>query len=211
MFKTNRLRKPAIRFLSVLSMIVAVSSPAFATAIVGQPAPDFSITDTNGVKRSLTDLKGHIVALEWTNADCPFVRKHYGSSNMQTLQKEATDKGIVWLSVISSAPGHQGYVSAEEANALTVSRKAHPTGILLDPDGTLGHLYSAKTTPHMFLIDKDGILRYAGGIDSIASTDVDDIAKAEPYFREAYQALLHDEVIKNPITRSYGCGVKYAE
>ncbi len=190
-------------------MVSLKSSPALAAPQAGQAAPDFSVVDTRGVTRSLADLRGKVVVMEWTNHDCPFVKKHYGAGNMQALQKEATDAGVVWLSVVSSAKGEQGFVSAVEANKLTESRNASPTGVLLDPDGKIGRSYGAMTTPHMYVIDKDGVLRYAGGIDSIASTKADDIKKAEPYFREALLAVNRGEPVKNATTRPYGCSVKY--
>lgn len=185
-------------------------TPALAAPQVGQPAPAFSATDTNGTVRDLSALKGKIVVLEWTNADCPFVRKHYGATNMQRLQKEATAAGAVWLSVISSAPGEQGNVTAAEANALTASRGAAPSGVILDADGRIGRAYGAQTTPHMYIIDQQGVLRYMGGIDSIATTQVADIGKAQPYFRDAFVAVSQGQPVKNAVTRPYGCSVKYA-
>jgi len=186
------------------------SGPALAAPPVGQPAPAFSATDTKGVARDLASLKGKVVVLEWTNAECPFVAKHYNSANMQTLQKEATAAGAIWLSVISSAPGEQGYVEASTANALTVSRDAAPTGVILDPSGKIGHAYGAQTTPHMYVIDAQGVLRYVGGIDSIASTQIADVAKAQPLFREAFLAVSQGRSVKNAVTRPYGCSVKYS-
>ena len=184
--------------------------PALAAPQIDQPAPEFDVTDTNGASYRLADLRGKVVVLEWTNADCPYVRKHYGSSNMQDLQREATAAGIVWLSVISSAPGTQGHVSAEEANRLTESRGAAPSGVVLDPEGTLGRAYEAKTTPHMYVIDQAGVLRYMGGIDSIPSKDVDDLAEAEPYLKNAFLAVASGQKVTNAVTRPYGCSVKYS-
>jgi peroxiredoxin len=186
------------------------SQPASAAAAVGQPAPDFSVTDTQGTPRNLSSLKGKIVVLEWTNADCPFTKKHYDSSNMQNLQREAASAGVVWLSVVSSAPGEQGYVTSSEANKLTTSRKAAPAGVLLDPEGKLGHAYGAMTTPHMFVIDAQGVLRYAGGIDSLGTTSASDIPKAVPYFHNALLSVEKGQAVAQPITRPYGCSVKYS-
>lgn len=183
---------------------------ATSAAQVGQPAPDFTLTDTKGVERKLSALRGKTVVLEWTNHDCPFVRKHYESGNMQNLQRDAEKAGVVWLSVISSAPGEQGQVDAAKANELTVSRNAAPTSVLLDPSGKLGRAYGAQTTPHMYVIDTTGVLRYAGGIDSIASTNKDDLAKAQPYFKEALLAVTKGEPVKTAVTRPYGCSVKYS-
>lgn len=184
--------------------------PALAAPQVGSPAPEFAVVDTKGTMRRLSDLRGKVVVLEWTNADCPFTVKHYKSANMQKLQKQATGEGVVWLSVISSAPGEQGYVDPAEANRLTASRDAAPTGVLLDPEGKLGRLYGAVTTPHMYVIDASGVLRYMGGIDSIASTNVVDVDKAMPLFRDAMQAVVTGQQVANPVTRPYGCSIKYA-
>src|ERR1700687_1636856 len=151
------------RFLfAAVATIVFSASSAFAAPAVGQPAPTFTAVDSNGTSRSLAEFKGRTVVLEWTNNECPYTRKHYVSGNMQKLQQEATASGAVWLTVISSAPGKQGYVSGAEANTLTASRGAHPTAVLLDPSGTVGRAYEAQTTPHMFVIDKTGVLRYIG-------------------------------------------------
>ncbi|WP_084570732.1 redoxin domain-containing protein [Methylosinus sp. PW1] len=186
------------------------SGPALAAPQVGQPAPTFSATDTKGVLRSLASLNGKVVVLEWTNAECPFVAKHYNSANMQKLQKEATAAGAIWLSIISSGPGEEGYVQASTANALTVARDAAPTGVILDPDGKIGHAYGAQTTPHMYIIDAKGVLRYVGGIDSIPSTHVADVPKAQPLFEEAFLAVSQGRPVKNAVTRPYGCSVKYS-
>lgn len=185
------------------------SVPAFAAAQVGQPAPDFSATDSNGATQSLSALKGKVVVLEWTNHECPFVRKHYGAGNMQKLQAQAKAEGVVWLTVISSAPGEQGNVDGATANSLTTSRNAMPSAVLLDPEGKVGRAYGAQTTPHMYVIGKDGTLLYMGGIDSIASTRVEDLEKAKPYFRDALQAVVRGEKVPVATTRPYGCSVKY--
>ncbi|MGL5631489.1 MAG: thioredoxin family protein [Azovibrio sp.] len=211
-------RRTLRQFAGVVgAVVVAVgialsqSTPALAAPSINQAAPDFSVTDTQGKTHSLASLKGKVVVLEWTNADCPFTKKHYDAShsNMQKLQKEAQGANVVWLSVISSGPGEQGHVTAEQANELTKSRGAAPAGVVLDPTGKLGHTYGAQTTPHMFVIDAQGVLRYAGGIDSIASTNTTDIPKATPYFRDALQSVIKGEPVKQPVTRPYGCSVKY--
>lgn len=185
------------------------AAPALAAPQVGQTAPDFSVTDSNGKVQSLSALKGKIVVLEWTNHDCPYVRKHYGAQNMQKLQNEAKAAGVVWLSVISSAPGEQGHVDGAKANSLSQERKATPAAVLLDADGKMGRAYAAQTTPHMYIISADGKLLYMGGIDSIASTRAEDIQKAKPYFRDALQAALKGEPVPTAVTRPYGCSVKY--
>jgi peroxiredoxin len=186
--------------------------PAFglSDARIGQPAPDFTGTGSNGETVHLADLKGKMVVLEWTNDGCPYVGKWYSSGAMQQLQRDATTLGAVWLTVASSAPGEQGYVDAAKANEDTVSRKAAPSHVLLDPSGTIGHLYGATTTPHLFVIKPDGTLAYMGGADSIPSTRIEDLQKAEPYAREAIQAVAADKPVPHPITRPYGCSVKYS-
>jgi len=157
----------------------------------------------------LSEYRGKTVVLEWTNADCPYTRKHYSSGNMQSVQALARKNGIVWLSVISSAPGKPGYVNGPAADALTQSRNAVPTAVLLDPAGTMARLYAAKTTPHMFVIDKDGTLQYMGGIDSIPTADVGDIPQAEPYLKEAMLAVAQGSPVAHAATKPYGCSVKY--
>jgi AhpC/TSA family protein len=176
---------------------------------IGQPAPPFTALDSEGKTRRLSDFRGKTVVLEWTNADCPYTRKHYTSGNMQHLQSLALERGAIWLSVISSAPGKQGYVEGPEADALSRSRHAIPSAVLLDPSGTLGRLYHAKTTPHMYVIDRDGVLQYMGGIDSIATADVGDIPKAEPYLKEAMLAVIDGQPVTHPVSKPYGCSVKY--
>lgn len=183
---------------------------AVAQARVGQPAPDFTVTDSNGKTQRLSDYKGKTVVLEWTNHECPFVRKHYESGNMQKLQKDATGKGVVWLSVISSAPGQQGNVNGKQANDLTKSRKAEPTAVLLDSDGKVGRLYEARTTPHMYVISSDGKLMYMGAIDSISSNKKEDVSKAKNYISAALAEVLKSQPVSTPVTQPYGCSVKYA-
>jgi peroxiredoxin len=185
------------------------SRPAMAAPQVGKPAPDFTAVDSNGQTQSLSALRGKIVALEWTNHDCPYVRKHYNAGNMQALQRQAAAAGIVWLSVVSSPPGEQGHVSPGKANELTETRKAAPAAVLLDPKGQVGRAYDARVTPHMYLINAEGVLVYMGGIDSIPSTRAEDIEKATPYFRDALAAAADGEPVKNAVTRPYGCSVKY--
>jgi len=185
------------------------SRPALANPQINKPAPDFTAVDSNGQTHSLASLRGKVVALEWTNHDCPYVRKHYNTGNMQSLQKQAADAGIVWLSVISSPVGEQGHVTPEKANELTQTRKATPAAVLLDPKGQVGRAYDARTTPQMFLINAEGMLVYMGGIDSIPSTRADDLEKATPYFRDAIAAVTKGEPVKNAVTRPYGCSVKY--
>jgi hypothetical protein len=176
---------------------------------IGQPAPEFAVEDSKGTSRHLSEFRGKPVVLEWTNADCPYTRKHYTSGNMQGVQTLAQKNGVIWLSLISSAPGKQGYVNGAAADALTESRSAAPTAVLLDPAGMVGRLYRARTTPHMFVIDKDGNLQYMGGMDSIATADVSDIPKAEPYLKEAMLAVAQGKPVAHAVTKPYGCSIKY--
>jgi peroxiredoxin len=182
-----------------------------ATATVGKPAPDFKLTDSNGKARSLSDFKGKFVVLEWVNFDCPFVKKHYESNNMQKLQKEFTGKKVAWLSINSSAKGKQGNFAPADINAKIKERKASPTAYLIDEDGTVGRLYGAKSTPHMFVIDSKGVLVYAGAIDDNNSADAADAAKAKNYVREALNASMKGKPVAEASTKAYGCGVKYAK
>src|ERR1700734_2879746 len=203
-----RIRDLAIAVLFA-GMIGTVTAAASAAPQIGQPAPEFTGTDSKGNPVRLSQYRGKTVVLEWTNADCPYTRKHYSSGNMQSVQALAQKNGIVWLSVISSAPGKQGYVNGAAADALTVSRQAVPSAVILDPTGSVARLYAAKTTPHMFVIGKDGTLRYMGGIDSLATTDEADIARAEPYLKEAMLAVAAGDPAPHPVTKPYGCSIKY--
>src|SRR5512144_2023706 len=203
----------ALATVGIVTMMLADVRPAATAAGLapGQPAPGFTAMDTAGRPVSLADYRGSIVVLEWTNHDCPFVRRHYDSGNMQALQKQATQNGVVWLTIISSAPGGQGYVTGEEADALTRSRNASPTAVIRDPSGEIGHAYDAKTTPHMFVIDPAGILIYMGAIDDQPRNFGADPARANNYVRAALTALKSGQPVANPVTQPYGCSVKYAE
>jgi len=189
--------------------LTLAASPVFAKAVVGQPAPDFSLPDSQGHTQSLSAYKGKTVVLEWNNPECPFVRKHYGAGNMQKLQSAATAAGVVWLTVNSAAAGKQGHLDAAGANAYVAQVGGRQSAYLFDADGKVGHLYGAKTTPHMYVIDAQGVLRYAGGIDSIASTDEADIAKATPYVSDALAAIATGKPVATPTSEPYGCSVKY--
>jgi peroxiredoxin len=189
-----------------------LASPAWAASVakVGETAPAFNTAATNGQSVSLADQRGKIVILEWTNHDCPYVRKHYESGNMQALQKEITAQGVVWLTLISSSPGTQGYVSPKQADELTASRKANPTAVLLDPTGVVGKAYGATNTPHMYIIDKAGLVVYAGAIDDRPTTRRADIQGAHNYVRAALEDMAAGRTVQTPVTRAYGCTVKYA-
>lgn len=191
--------------------LIASTAEASPSAAVGSTAPSFTGKTSDGQTISLKDFAGKTVVLEWSNDGCPFVKKHYSAppSNMQSLQKSAVSDDIVWLTVISSRPGSQGHVSPEEANELTSSRDAAPSHVILDESGDIGRLYGAKTTPHMFVVTPEGELAYDGAIDSIASARVDDIAKADNYVTAALGNLAAGETVATPVTKPYGCAVKY--
>ncbi len=183
----------------------AVSGASTASAA----APAFTLPDADGKPRSLSEFSGKTVVLEWHNKDCPYVVKHYGSGNMQKLQKTYTAKGVVWLSIISSAPGKQGYVTGAQAAADMKAAGAAPTAVLLDPKGEVGQLYGAKTTPHMFVVSGDGKIVYNGAIDSIRSVNAGDIAKSENYVASALDAVAAGKAVPTPTSTPYGCSVKY--
>jgi peroxiredoxin len=198
-----------VAVLSAAALVAASSAPA-AAAVVGQHAPAFTLADSNGKSHSLADFRGKVVVLEWWNPECPFVGKHYGSGNMQKLQKEWTAKGVVWLTVNSSAAGQQGHVDGAKANALVKEKGAASTAVLLDHDGKVGRAYGAKTTPHMFVIDGQGTLVYAGGIDDKPSTDQADVASAKNHVAAALSEVTAGKAVTTASTQPYGCGVKYA-
>lgn len=194
--------------IAIAASMSLLALAAQASVTVGEPAPNFSLPAEDGNSYALADYLGKTVVLEWTNADCPFVKKHY-SGNMQSLQKAYTAKDVVWLSINSSATGKQGAVDAAGARALIKAKGAAPTHALLDPKGEVGRLYDAKTTPHMFVIDQKGTLAYAGGIDSEPSADPADIATATPYVKNALDELLAGKPVSTAVTKPYGCAVKY--
>jgi peroxiredoxin len=189
---------------------LCLSLPALAKPEIGKPAPDFTGTDVNGKAVKLSDFKGKTVVLEWNNPECPFVVKHYKEGNMQKLQKDATAKGVVWLSINSGAPGKQGHMDGAKAKATLAEQKGAVSAYLLDPEGKIGKLYDARTTPHMFVIDPKGQLAYMGAIDSIRSANASDVAKAENYVTAALSAISSGKPVATPVTQPYGCSVKYA-
>jgi peroxiredoxin len=189
---------------------LAMALSASAAPEVGAPAPGFTGTTSNGEQVSLSDFADQTVILEWTNHDCPFVVKHYETDNMQAIQRDMTADGVVWLTVISSAPGKQGHVSPEQANELTVSRNAAPTHVILDESGDIGRAYDAKTTPHMFIIEPgEAPVAYMGAIDSIRSARQSDVPKAVNYVRQARAQMAAGETVDPAETTPYGCSVKY--
>jgi peroxiredoxin len=195
--------------IALLSALLLAAKPAFAAAVVGEAAPDFSVAAAGGKIVKLSDYKGKFVVLEWTSPECPFVRKWYDGGAMQSLQKNAAADGVIWLSIDSSAPGKPGYLDAKAAAQWLTTTEAKPAEVLLDEKGEVGRLYGATTTPHMFVIDKDGKLAYAGAIDSVASTNADDIPAATNYVKQALNELKDGKPVSVATTKSYGCGVKY--
>jgi peroxiredoxin len=192
------------------ALLAATAGLTFANPEVGQTAPNFSLPDTNGKTRNLADYKGKFVVLEWYQPDCPFVGKHYRSGNMQSLQKEYTAKGVVWLSIDSSAPGEQGNYPAEKLNEIASNDGAARTALLLDPAGQVGRLYGAKTTPDMYIIDPKGTLLYEGAIDDKRSTNLADVKTATNYVKVALDAAMTGKTVPTSATRPYGCSVKYS-
>ena len=192
--------------LAALLMLPGQARPAPA---VGQAAPDFSLTDTAGKTVKLSDFKGKHVVLEWTNPGCPFVRKHYDPSNMQALQKEAGGKGVVWLAVNSTADSHPDYLAPAQMGRWMSQQKAAPAATLMDEEGSVGKSYGARTTPHMYIVNPQGMLIYAGGIDSIPSARPDDIKTATNYVRAGLAESLAGKPLSTPASRPYGCSVKY--
>lgn len=191
--------------------LALAAAPALAQSgpAIGAAAPDFALPDHDGTIRRLSEFRGSVVVLEWTNHDCPFVRKHYNSGNMQALQALAKEKGVVWLSMASSPEGEQGFVTGPQARELTESRRASPTAVLLDHRSVAARAYAATVTPHMYVIDAAGMLRYMGAIDSIRSARVEDVARAEPLFRDAMLAVVEGRAPAQPVTQAYGCAIKY--
>ncbi len=208
------LRWPCMFWVVMIALVAALGYPqegrcADEALAIGQIAPDFTLTDADNRSLSLKDFAGQFVVLEWMNPDCPFVRKHYDSDNMQALQRAYTGKGVVWLSIDSSAPEKQGHLTQQMARAFLEQRQAKPSALLLDPDGTVGRLYKAKTTPHLFIIDPQGRLIYEGAIDDTPSVDPADVETARNYVRQALEEALAGKPVSTPQTRSYGCSVKY--
>jgi peroxiredoxin len=201
--------RPMLAPVLAIGFALASAPAVLAEVQPGKPAPEFTARDTTGKEIKLSSLRGKTVVLEWTNHLCPYTVKHYVTGNMQALQKDAAKDGVVWLTVQSSAPGTQGNVSAAEADKLTADRGAAPAGVLLDPAGAVGHLYEAKTTPHMFVIDPEGKLAYMGAIDDKPTANSADVKGARNYVREALDAVKGGTPVKTASTRPYGCTVKY--
>ena len=200
--------KPMYAAFTALAILAA---PASAAPVVGKPAPDFKLADANGKAVALSDFRGKTVVLEWNNPDCPFVQKHYGSGNMQKAQAAAARDGVVWLTINSGAPGKQGHLSGAEAKALVAKSGASPTAYLLDPRGVVGKAYEAKTTPHMYVVNKAGTLVYAGGIDDKPTPRPADINGARNHVLAALEELKAGKAVSVATSRPYGCAVKYSD
>lgn len=195
----------------VTTVLAAVFAIACSTAKeVGKPAPEFTGTTLAGEEVSLSEFKGKVVVLEWVNFDCPFVKKHYSASgNMGKLQEKYAEMDVVWITICSSAEGKQGHFEAS-AQTERAKKEGHKAPhFIADTDGTIGRAYDAKVTPHMYVIDKEGVLVYNGAIDSMSTTSADDVEKAEPWLANAIDAVLAGEEVQNATNRPYGCGVKY--
>ena len=197
------------KLITSLLAFLFLSINAFAELEVGKPAPDFQLTDTKGTTHKLSDFKGKTVVLEWFNHDCPFVVKHYKSGNMQALQSKYTESGVIWLAINSGSKASGSYRDPAQTDSLTAEHKAKPTAVLLDESGATGKLYGAKTTPHMYIIDDQGVLRYQGAIDSNPSANPEDIPTSENYVSKALDALSAGQEIITTTTKPYGCSVKY--
>ena len=200
-----------LRYAILMMGILAVVVVSALAVRVGEPAPDFTSVDSNGKNQRLSDYKGKYVVLEWHNQGCPYTKKHYESGNMQRLQKEWTAKGVIWLTVISSAPGTQGFVTPSQENDYVKQVGAVPTAVLMDPGGSLGHLYGAKTTPHMYIVDPSGTLIYNGAIDDHPTSDQSDIKSSKNYVSTALGEAMAGKPVTDSATRPYGCSVKYKD
>lgn len=199
-----------LTFALFLFFAAMTTAPAIALTI-GQPAPDFALPDLQGKTLKLSDYAGRFVVLEWVNPECPFVKKHYNSANMPALQKEASARNVVWLSINSTHPGHSEFKTPAEMKSWLSSKNAAPQAMLFDRDGGTGKLYGAKTTPHMYIIDPSGKLIYAGGIDDKRSTNIDDIKTAKNYVRVALDEALAGKSVTVASSVPYGCSIKYAD
>jgi hypothetical protein len=193
----------------VAASLLSLAFTSHAAPSVGQPAPDFTLKDTSGRTVRLSDYRGKHVVLEWTNPGCPYVRKHYDSGNMPAVQKDAVDKGVVWLAINSTEKGSYDYREPARLVAWQQEHKSKPTALLMDEEGTAGKAYGARTTPHLYIVDPKGALVYAGGIDSVASSNPEDIKKAVNYVRQGLDEALAGKPISASTTRPYGCSIKY--
>jgi len=202
--------KRSMLFSMLVGLMLCAAPLLIWAAKVGEAAPDFTASASNGKTVRLSEYRGKYVVLEWHNNGCPYVGKHYNSGNMQRLQKQWTSRGVVWLTILSSAPGKQGYVTASEENDYLAKMQAAPTAALLDPTGDIGHLYDAKTSPQMVVINPQGVEIYDGAIDDKPTTDLQDVPNATNYVSLALEAAMAGKQVQTPATRPYGCSVKYA-
>jgi len=203
--------KRSTLYAMLVAVVICAVPLLISAAKVGETAPDFTATASNGKTFRLADNRGKYVVLEWHNNGCPYVKKHYNSGNMQKLQKQWTAKGVVWFTVISSAPGKQGYMNANEENNYLAKMGAAPTAVLLDSSGTIGHLYDAKTTPQMIVINPQGVVIYDGAIDDKPTTDLEDVPGATNYVSLALEQAMAGKEVTTTTTRPYGCSVKYGD
>jgi peroxiredoxin len=194
----------------LIALFLCAALPLILSGKTGEPAPEFTAAASNGKTVHLADYRGKYVVLEWHNNGCPYVGKHYKSGNMQKLQKQWTGRGVVWLTILSSAPGEQGYMTANEENDYITKVQAAPTAALLDPTGQIGHLYDAKTSPQMVVINPQGVVIYDGAIDDKPTTDLEDVPTATNYVNLALEQAIAGKQVETPTTRPYGCSVKYA-
>jgi alkyl hydroperoxide reductase subunit AhpC len=205
--------KRSILFTMLVALVLCACAvpPLIWAAKVGEAAPEFTATASNGKTFRLSDYRGKYVVLEWHNNGCPYVGKHYTSGNMQRLQKQWTSRSVVWFTILSSAPGKQGYVTANEENEYLAKMQAAPTAALLDPTGEIGHLYDAKTSPQMVVINPQGVVIYSGAVDDKPTTDLQDVPNATNYVSLALEEAMAGKQVQTAATRPYGCSVKYAD
>jgi hypothetical protein len=196
---------------ALIALVLCAVPPVLSAAKVGEAAPEFTGTASNGKTFHLSDYRGKFVVLEWHNNGCPFVRKQYNSGNMQRLQKQWTGQGVAWFTILSSAPGQEGYETAMEENGFLAKMQAAPTAALLDPSGVIGHLYDAKTSPQMVVINPQGVVIYNGAIDNKPTTDLNDVPGATNYVTLALEQAMAGKPVETPVTRPYGCSVKYGD
>lgn len=208
-FRENRMRTTITALIVTLVSLASTATASAETAVVGKPAPDFKLSDAQGKDTSLSQFKGKTVVLEWYNPTCPFVKKFYANGNMQQFQKEAVAKGAVWLTINSNAEGKPGHLAQGDAAQAAKAASLNSTALLLDPKGTVGREYGARTTPHMFVVDPKGTLAYAGAIDDTPSTSSGDIESAENHVMSAIDAIAQGKAVDPASTEPYGCAVKY--
>jgi peroxiredoxin len=199
------------QMLTAFTALAVIAAPATAAPVVGKPAPNFKLADANGKAVTLSDFRGKTVVLEWNNPGCPFVKKHYSSGNMQKAQAAAAKDGVVWLTINSGAPGKQGHMNGAEAKAFVAASGARPAAYLLDPNGVVGKAYEAKTTPHMYIVNKAGTLVYAGGIDDKPTPNPADVNSARNHVLAALGELKAGKPVSMATSRPYGCAVKYKD